>query len=323
MTFSWDFGIAEELRLVEERILRAIVSDEPLLTEIAHYMISAGGKRIRPTVVLLSFRALGGTDARQAIEIAASLELIHSATLLHDDINDRGEFRRGWPTAYRKFGLQEALVAGDFLFTKAFGIGGKFEEDIVDITADVCATLAEGEIRQKRRARDVAITKADYLDIIRRKTARPIGAGARVGGILAGGGPAAIEAVAEYGEHLGMAFQIVDDILDVVGDKLTLGKRPGTDIKEGLVTLPAIHALNDGVAIDRSELIRILRKREKPWGEVESALRMLRDCGAPDRAHIEAVAFSGRAKAALRPIASNPFKDELLRLADFVVARDR
>lgn len=323
MTSSWDFGIAGELALVEERIRRAIASDEALLTEIAHYMISSGGKRIRPTVTILSFRALNGGDAGRAVDIAAALELIHSATLLHDDINDRGEFRRGWPTAYRKFGLQEALVAGDFLFTKAFGIGGKFDDAIVDITAGVCATLAEGEIRQKRHARDIGITTEEYLDIIRRKTALPIAAGAKVGAMLAGGREAEVQAMARYGEDLGMAFQIVDDVLDIVGDEVALGKRPGTDIKEGLVTLPAIHALNDGVAIDRSELIRILRKREKPWGEVATALRMLRDCRATDRSRAEAAVFAERAKVALDAIPESRFKGELLHLADYVVDRDR
>jgi len=323
MTSGWDFGIAKELTLVEDRIRRAIASEEVLLTEIADYMISSGGKRIRPTVALLSFHALGGKDVEKAVQIAAAFELIHSATLLHDDINDEGEYRRGRLTAYRKFGLQEALVAGDFLFTKAFGIGGKFDPTIVEITSDVCATLAEGEIRQKKRLRDIGVSKEEYFDIIRRKTAMPISGGARIGAMLADARPTQVEAMAEYGLNLGMAFQIVDDILDVVGDEVILGKRPGTDIKEGNVTLPAIHALNDGVPIDRSELIRILRKREKKWGEVDTALRMLRECGAPALAREDAEAFSARARASLGPIPRTPYKDELVRLVDYVLARDR
>ena len=182
---------------------------------------------------------------------------------------------------------------------------------------------SEGEIRQKKRLRDIGISQDDYLDIVRRKTAIPISAGARVGSMLAGARPLEVEAMAAYGLTLGTAFQIVDDILDIVGDEATLGKRPGTDIKEGNVTLPAIHALNDGIAIDRAELIRILRKREKPWGEVDTALRMLRDSGAVDLARIEARAFAESAKSALELIPPTRYKDELVRLADYVVARDR
>src|SRR3989454_1111126 len=145
MTTSLDFGVAKEMALVEAKIRRSIVSEEPLLHDIARYVIDAGGKRIRPMVTLLAFRALGGTDVSQAIDLAAALELIHSATLIHDDINDGGEMRRGRLTAYKKFGLQNALITGDFLFVKAFGIGGKFDAEIVELTADACAALAEGE----------------------------------------------------------------------------------------------------------------------------------------------------------------------------------
>src|SRR5467141_361492 len=145
MTGPLDFGVAKEMALVEERIRQSIVSDEPLLHDIARYVIDSGGKRIRPMVTLLAFRALGGTDVRQAVDLAAAFELIHSATLIHDDINDGGEMRRGRLAAEKKYGWQKALVTGDFLFVKAFGIGGRFDDDIVEITANVCAALAEGE----------------------------------------------------------------------------------------------------------------------------------------------------------------------------------
>ncbi|HEY5606303.1 MAG TPA: polyprenyl synthetase family protein, partial [Thermoplasmata archaeon] len=218
MTGSLDFGVAKELALVEERIRESIVSEEPLLNDIARYVIDAGGKRIRPVVTLLSFQALGGKDVRQAVDLAAALELIHSATLIHDDINDGGEMRRGRLAAYRKFGLQNALVTGDFLFVKAFGIGGKFDADIVELTANACAALAEGEIRQKRHAYDSGVSREEYLDIIRRKTAMPIMAGAKIAGLLAGARLEHVEAAGDYGLNLGIAFQIVDDILDVIGD---------------------------------------------------------------------------------------------------------
>src|SRR3972149_2908379 len=212
VTASLDFGVGEELALVERKIRESIVSDESLLTDIASYVIGSGGKRIRPLVPLLSFQALGGKDVRQAVDLAAALELIHSATLIHDDINDGGEMRRGRLAAYRKFGLQNALVTGDFLFVKAFGIGGKFDADIVELTANACAALAEGEIRQKRHAYDSGVSREEYLDIIRRKTALPIMAGAKIAGLLAGARLEHVEAVGDYGLYLGIPFPIFDHL---------------------------------------------------------------------------------------------------------------
>lgn len=322
MAGSLDFGVAKEMALVEARIRESIVSEEPLLQDIARYVIDAGGKRIRPMVTLLAFRALGGKDIRGAVDLAAALEMIHSATLIHDDINDGGEMRRGRLAAYKKFGLQNALVTGDFLFVKAFGIGGKFDEEIVELTANACAALAEGEIRQQRHAFDTAVTRDAYLDIIRRKTALPIMAGAKIAGLLASARLEHIEAVGDFGLNLGMAFQIVDDILDVVGDGARLGKPAGTDIREGNVTLVAIHALNDGSSIDVATLSRLIRKRRKQEKEVQRALRLLRDSNAVDRARAEAFAFGQMAKKALDSIADSPAKANMIRLADFVLSRD-
>ena len=322
MTTTWDFGVLKELALVEQRIRESVVSEEPLLTDIATYVIAAGGKRIRPTVTLLSFKALGGQEVQQAVDLAAALELIHSATLIHDDINDGGEMRRGRPAAYKKFGLQNALVTGDFLFVKAFGIGGKFDSDIVELTANACAALAEGEIRQKRHAFDTSVTKDEYVDIIRRKTALPIMAGAKIAGLLAGARLEDVEAVGDYGLYLGIAFQIVDDILDVIGDDARLGKPAGTDIKEGNVTLPAIHALNDGLRVDKAELARILRKNRKEDGELEAALTVLRTSGAVDKAWADARHFGELAKQAIAPLPPSEAKVNMLRLVDFVLTRD-
>src|SRR2546425_6188079 len=190
------------MALVEAKIRQSIVSEEPLLHDIARYVIESGGKRIRPMVTLLAFQSLGGHDVRQAVDLAAAFELIHSATLIHDDINDGGEMRRGRLAAYKKFGLQNALVTGDFLFVKAFGIGGRFDDDIVEITANVCAALAEGEIRQNRHAHDTDVTRSEYLDIIERKTALPMSAGGRGGGVP---GEARLEttgALGGLGSHL-------------------------------------------------------------------------------------------------------------------------
>src|SRR2546427_8131918 len=182
MTTTWDFGVSNELDLVEGRIRDSLVSEEPLLTEIAQYVIGAGGKRIRPTVPLLAFRAVGGKAVEKTVDIAAALELIHSATLIHDDINDGGTERRGRPAAYLKYGLQEALVTGDFLFSKAFRIGGKMDGDILDLTARGCAALAQGEILHKRHLGNGNLTWGEYLHIITPQNTMPIATGARLRG---------------------------------------------------------------------------------------------------------------------------------------------
>jgi len=321
MKTATDFGVGQELALVERRIREAIRSEEPLITEIADYVIASGGKRIRPTVTLLAFKAVGGKEIDRAIEMAAALELIHSATLIHDDINDGGTYRRGRPAAFRKFGMHEALVTGDFLFARAFEIGGKFEDHIVDMTARVAMALAEGEIRQKRHAGDVNITREEYLNIITRKTAMPISAGAQAGAILGSARVEQIDVLGRYGLNLGIAFQIVDDILDVVGDGVVLGKQPGMDIKESNVTLLAIHALNNGSAIDRSELIRIIRKRKKDWGEVQTAIRMIREAGAVEKAREDALEYGEKAVAALDPFPDAEPRRHLRDLVEFVLSR--
>ncbi len=321
MTTTWDFGVSRDLDSVERRIREAVASEEPLLTEIAEYVIAAGGKRIRPTVTLLAFKAVGGKEIERAVDIAACIELIHSASLIHDDINDQGEYRRGRLTAFRKYGTQEALVTGDFLFVQAFGIGGKFEDEIVEMTARACASLAEGEIRQKRHLGDVEMTREQYLDIITRKTAAPISTGARAGALVGGGTLDQIEALGAYGLNLGIAFQIVDDILDVVGEDDILGKRAGTDIKEGNVTILAIRALADGKAIDRSELLRILRKKNREWGEVHTALRMIKETGAVEKAREDARAFGDLALRSLDELPDSEARRHLRDLVEFVLAR--
>ncbi len=322
MTGSWDFGVAEELARVETKIRDSVVSEEPLLTDIATYVIAAGGKRIRPTVTLLAFQALGGKDVQQAVDLATALELIHSATLIHDDINDGGEMRRGRVAAYKKFGLQNALVTGDFLFVKAFGIGGKFDADIVELTADACAALAEGEIAQKRHAYDLEVTRDEYLEIIRRKTALAIMAGAKIAGLLAGARLEDVEAVGDYGLNLGLAFQIIDDILDVIGDETRLGKPAGTDIREGNVTLVAIHALNNGSTIDKAQLARLITKRRKQEGDVRKALAILRVSGAVEKARGDARAFGQLAKDAIHSLPESESKRNMIRLVDFVLSRE-
>jgi len=324
MDTPWDFGVHKELGEVESRIMESIESHEPLLHEIAAYVIESGGKRLRPTVAILAFKASGGKDPARVIDLAAAFELIHSATLIHDDINDGGESRRGRESAYRKYGIQNALVTGDFLYVKGFGIGGKFPPPIVDLTAEVCAALAEGEIGQKKHEGDVDLTREEYLDIIRRKTALPISASAQSGAMLAGAAQSVVLDMADYGVNLGLAFQIVDDVLDITGDPKVLGKPVGTDIREGNITLPAINALENGGAVNREELIRILKRRRKTEDHVRKAMQIIEKSGAVEKTLSDAKSFMKLAKDSLRDIPhSNPYRAEMERLADFIVKRNR
>ncbi len=261
----WDFGIQKELQMVDRRLHEMVQSNERILTDAALHVIEAGGKRLRPIVTILSFKSLGGTDSEKITDIAAGFELIHSATLVHDDINDGGTMRRGRETVYKKYGLHDAIVTGDFLFTKAFRLGGTFDKVVVETTADACASLAEGEILQNKFRHKKEITIDTYLQVAERKTAQPMRAGAMVGAYLAGGEANEIESLGSYGIDLGIAFQIVDDILDFTGDPKKTGKPVGTDLKEGHLTLPSLLAMKESE--DARNAILALVVQDEPSAE--------------------------------------------------------
>jgi octaprenyl-diphosphate synthase len=317
-----DLGLSEELQRVEDCIRESIRSEEGLLTEIAAYVIDSGGKRLRPTMTLLSFRAVGGTKIEAAIDLAASFELIHSATLIHDDINDGGTTRRGRVAAYKRYGILNALVTGDFLFTKAFGLGGRYGEEVVAITTEACSRLAEGEIRQKRNLGNVGMRPEEYLEIVAHKTANPISAGAKIGALVGGGTPQQADALASCGMDLGIGFQIMDDILDVTGSPEVLGKRTGSDLIEGNVTLLTIRALNDAPPDDRVELARIVQSTHKSPEDVETALRIIVDSGAVEAAKREARRYADMALATMESQPDLLFGDKFRNLIDFVLSRD-
>src|SRR3989475_10515215 len=202
-------------------------------------------------------------------------------------------------------------------------MGGRWDAEIAEGSGDAGAALREGEIRQKRHPFDTAVTHQEYLDIITRKTALPIMAGAKIIGLIAGARLEDIDAVGEYGLNLGIAFQIVDDVLGVVGDGERLGKRTGTDLREGNVTLVAIHALNDGSSIDVRSLERLIAKRRKREEDVQRGLALLRDSGAIEKARAEALGFGQLAKKALDPLPESDAKANMVQLVDYVLSRDR
>jgi octaprenyl-diphosphate synthase len=321
MSASWDHPIREELRQVEEQIVRSVQSRQELLTEIAKHVVCSGGKRIRPGVALLSFRAVGGKELEKIVRLATAFELIHAATLIHDDINDGGEFRRGQPAAYRKYGTQRALVAGDFLFVKGFQLGGILEDQrVVDYVADACSRMAESEILQTTFEHETSTPLDVYLEIIDGKTARPIEASARVGAFVGGAEEELIDALGSYALNIGYAFQIADDILDITGREIELGKPRGMDFMDGKPTLPLLLAMNDPT-IDGKRIRELFKKPKKTHEEVTEVVGLIAATDAVEESREQALGFMRTAIDALDIVPESRYKEALLVMAETVVNR--
>jgi octaprenyl-diphosphate synthase len=312
--------IEEDLVRVEARLDAELASREERLHAIATHLVGAGGKRIRPTVVLLVFHAVAasGSTARRddAIEAAVALELIHSATLLHDDIIDGGEIRRGRPSSLRTFGVADTLVAGDFLFSRAFALCARFEAEVIRWAAEACISLTEGEIMQGRFRHNAAVTPTDYADIIERKTASLFAAGARTAAHLAGAPAALVEAMASCGRHVGLAFQVSDDLLDVEGQTSVTGKPRGIDLRDGNPSLPIVLALGRD-----AELARLFASRRPTPAEVEAGLLRLRRSGVLATVAARARDHVATAERAIEHLPDTPYRGALLALTQGLVDR--
>jgi octaprenyl-diphosphate synthase len=319
MVLTWDAPVQNELRMVEEQLRESVHSEQPMLTEISNYIISSGGKRMRPAVTILIFKATGGIDSAKVIKVASAFELIHSATLLHDDINDHGEMRRGRMAAYKKYGTQKALIAGDFLFVKSFALGGVFPEKVIAVVADACTGIAESEILQSDYERNQDTDVDVYIKIIEGKTARPFEAGARVGSYLAEASPAVMDAMGSYGLNIGIAFQIVDDMLDVIGDEKVLGKPHGIDIIDGKPTLPLIIAMQDKSHGGR--IREIFKKENKSPEEVAEAIRLVKQTNALDASSDLAEEYANKALLDLEVLKPSEYKEALKALTKAVLDR--
>ena len=311
----------KELEKVEARLAQMVESEEAILNEASMHVIGAGGKRLRPTIAILSYRSLGGDDMDKIVDIAAGFELIHSATLVHDDINDGGQMRRGRETVYRKYGLHNAIVTGDFLFVKAFSLGGMFDREVVRTTADACARLAEGEILQSRfrHTHDLDIDR--YVKIMERKTAEPLKAGAMIGAYLAGGTMEEIQSLGAYGRNLGVAFQIMDDVLDFVGEESRTGKPVGSDLHEGYLTLPSLLAMKESEKA-RTEIAAIIKMEDPPREIVRTCIDLVKSSGGIEKAKAMAEFYSMEALQQLGCLPNNPYSEALRDLVSMVQERD-
>jgi len=320
-TKPWDFGIQSELKMVDDKLRELVRSKESVLTDASMHVISAGGKRLRPTVTILCYKALGGKDTDRIVDIAAAFELIHSATLIHDDINDGGSTRRGRESVYKKWGVHDAIVTGDFLFVKAFRIGGVFDKLVVETTADACTALAEGEVLQNRYRHRKDLTVDTYLQVAERKTAMPIKAGAMIGGYLAGGSADQIQAMGSYGLDLGIAFQIVDDILDFTGNEDRLGKMVGNDLREGHLTLPSLLAIKSSEEA-KAAILEVVSREDPSADDVKRCAALVLDSGAVEKARGMGEYYGMEALGHLGCLVGNEYSKGLRDLVSSVLGRD-
>ena len=309
--------VADQLRLVEQRLVDCTRSRESEITDIASHLIAGGGKRIRPVITLLTFNAFHGKREEDVVDIAAAMELIHAATLLHDDILDGAEFRRGRESAYKRYGLTRTLVTGDFLFIKAFEFAGKFDETVVQWTADACTSLTEGEILQGSFNRSRTVTAQDYIEIVERKTASLFETGAKLGAYIAGASSEQVEVAASFGLNLGIAFQMMDDVLDVVGRRDLLGKSTGMDLRDGNPSLPIVLSLLDG----HQTVARVFQTQTPTENDIQRALEAMGNGTVIERARSFARKYAVKASREIDKLPDSVERDGLKALGRLLTDR--
>lgn len=311
--------IAPDLEAVDEVIRQRLRSDVALIRQIADYIIGGGGKRLRPALLILAARACG-YDGKHHHDLAAVVEFIHTATLLHDDVVDESGLRRGQPTANALFGNAAAVLVGDFVYSRAFQMMVEIESmPVLRVLAEATNVIAEGEVLQLMNCRNPDLDEDGYLRVIRYKTAKLFEAATRLGAILGGAGSRTEEAMAAYGAHLGTAFQLIDDVLDYSGDHAVIGKNVGDDLAEGKTTLPLIYAMKHGSA-QQSALVRHAIQ-SGGLDELGAVLDAIRVSGALDYARSQAQEEVRTACASLDGLPHSIYKDYLLQLAAFAVTR--
>ena len=307
------------MQAVDQVIAHRLDSGVPLVGQISQYIIAAGGKRLRPALLLLVCGALG-YQGTQRFNLAAVVEFIHTATLLHDDVVDASTLRRGRATANETFGNPASVLVGDFLYSRAFQVmveAGQMR--IMQILADATNVIAEGEVMQLMNMHDASLDEAGYLQVIRSKTAKLFEASARLAAVLAGSDAMTEEACATYGQALGTAFQIIDDVLDYDGDAQEMGKNLGDDLREGKATLPLIAAMQRGSASERDTVRHAIE--DGSTERLDAIVSIVRNTGALDIARHAAYSEAERAIAALKQLPANVYTTGLLQLAAQLLER--
>jgi octaprenyl-diphosphate synthase len=315
--------IRDDLEAVEAEFVRHIQSRVALIPEMGRYIQKSGGKRVRPAVLLMAAR-LGGYTGDRAVLYASVVEFIHTATLVHDDIIDGADQRRGRMAVHSRWGNDITVLLGDYLYIKSMAMALTHDSlEIIRLLCDVTLRMIEGELYQLTKTGDVDIPEEEHFEIIRRKTAFLFGGCAQIGGMLGAVTPEREAALREYGFNLGVAFQLVDDLLDYTADQTVLGKPIGGDLREGKVTLPVILLLARG-GPEADRLIRtVVEERAVSPEQWRDILRLLREHRATDSAYERAVEYANRAKACLGVFPPSRERDALMALPDYVLARDR
>ena len=315
--------VRDDLVQVEQELARQTsVAFEPV-SEITSYLLGGGGKRLRPALLLLSARYAGRSNAEGAIRLAAVVELLHSATLIHDDVIDSANTRRGRPSANSRWGNHRSVLVGDWLYMLSFQMA--LEERnfrVLDILIDLTQKMVEGELIQLEKIGRIDVTEEDALRLATYKTACLFSGCARLGAVLGGMEDASEEALAEYGRYSGLAFQLVDDVLDFTASAEQLGKPVLSDLKEGKVTLPLIYAMENGHRDARELVARVLEEKEFSSVRPETIVALVQESGALERARNLAHDYARRAKACLNGHGDSEYARALLTLPDFILERE-
>lgn len=312
----------EALEEVEEQIKKGLDSEVTLINKVAYHILNSGGKRIRPLLLTISAQLCNSVDKRHVL-LAGMVEFIHTATLLHDDVLDTAEVRRGIPAARMLWGNQASILVGDYLYTLAVCQAVRMENfEINYLLSTTCRRMSEGETLQLVHSRDVDLTEAIYLEIIEYKTATLLSASCRLGGIIGNESEERKEALSRYGRNLGIAFQVADDTLDYVADRARLGKSPGKDIKEGKVTLPLLHLLQNCSAKEKKELKKIVSKESFLKRDLSYVIGLMEQYGSIAYARQKAQDYANRAKSDLSVFSDSVHRRALCTVADYVVQRD-
>ena len=321
MAVPWQKCIEEDLEALEELIATSLSTKSQELTEMCCYVVGSGGKRLRPSLCLLSYYICGGVSSEEPLKIGSALEIVHSATLIHDDINDQGELRRGRKVLHKEYTVNKAIIAGDFMLSTGFQLLAMSAPKIVGHLADVPAYMGAGEFIQKDFEHSPDVSEDDYMDIILGKTAKLFEASAKCGAEVAGASAEMIDALGTYAVNLGIAFQITDDTLDVRKDLHNTGKSVGTDWLEGKPTLPVIYAMEDPTHGPRIK--ELFMKTEVIDEDVAEALSLILETDSVPRCLAKATEYAEEAKKAIASLPESEYKDSMMSLADFVVGRDR
>ncbi|PXX89365.1 octaprenyl diphosphate synthase [Marinobacter vulgaris] len=311
--------VADDFSRVNDLIIKRLSSDVPLVEKIAQYIIESGGKRLRPLLVLLSSRALG-YNRDDHLKLAAVIEFLHTATLLHDDVVDTSDMRRGRSTANARWGNAPSVLVGDFLYARAFEMMVELQDlRIMDVLSHATAVIAEGEVLQLMNVKNPDLSEDKYMEVIHNKTAMLFEAASHTGALLAGADETREQALRDYGKHLGLAFQLVDDVLDYRGDVEAMGKNVGDDLAEGKTTLPLIHAMAKG-SDDEKQLIR-QAIRKGGLDELPAILKIVASSGALEYTMAKAREQAALAAACLNTLPESDHKEALALLTEIAVAR--